>query len=182
MPNLEVNSIQLIDAKNDIVLFDITDGQQIDLDKLPTSFLSIQATANGLTESLLFELNGALNKTHTENIAPYTLFADNMGKDFYGADFNLGSYTLTVTPYALDKLQGDHGTPITINFSLRSSTLPVVYTATLIRPDVGTNNNPDEEIRALTDNEIIDLVAEGGGDQYPCQCIYNKYTKCALYL
>ena len=161
-PLPEVTAIQLIDAASDQVLFTLSDGQEIDINSLPTNFLSAEALVNNLTESVRLEISGIINNTQTENIVPYSLFGDNPPGNFFGRNFEAGAYSLKATPYSENGLKGTKGSTVTINFRLVSSNLPLVNSATLIRPDVGSGNNPDPEIRELTENAVIDLAAEGG--------------------
>ena len=76
----------------------------IDLDSLPTTYVTIRADTTGPVESVRFDKNyGAYTKI--ENLAPYSLFGDGNGS--YGGNyFYPGVHQVKVSAYATDNTQG----------------------------------------------------------------------------
>ena len=112
---LSVTTIELIDADNDVVLTQLTDGMLIDMGGLPTLNLSINVLTTNDVGSVRLELTGAKSDVKTENNAPLALYG-NSGPDYNGSIFVAGSYSFTATPYSGRNLSGTSGTPITVTF------------------------------------------------------------------
>ncbi|MEO1655744.1 MAG: T9SS type A sorting domain-containing protein, partial [Bacteroidota bacterium] len=117
-----VTAFRLINAQNEQDLGGLSNEQVVDLAALGTSFLSVEAITDPaeLEGSVVFELNGPVNRKQTENIFPYALFGDNSG-DFNGANLLPGDYTLTATPFSGKKGTGEAGTPLSISFQITNS-------------------------------------------------------------
>ncbi|GAB3049233.1 T9SS type A sorting domain-containing protein [Spirosoma pulveris] len=89
----------LINADTDQPIQELTDGQEVDLSRLPTRNLNIQAvTEPAVVDSVIFELSGRQTRRQVEEVAPYALFGDTQG-DNQGWTPEVGSYTLVATPY-----------------------------------------------------------------------------------
>ena len=117
MPDvLSILEFYLIDADNDVIIAPLMDGDMIDVATLPTMNLNIEALTTDDAESVQLVLTGTQSKTMTENFAPYALFGDN-SSNFNGNVFDLGSYSLSATPYDDNNQEGTMGTPKTVNFS-----------------------------------------------------------------
>jgi uncharacterized protein YjdB len=139
-----VSSMILIDPVANSDLDPIIDGQVISLGALGLfNGVNIRAEVSEPVGSLVFQLNGPVNRTQTESVAPYALFGDRGGN--YNR-FNLpeGNYQLTVTPYSGASGSGTVGEALVTNFTislglptrsllldLRISPNPVVNTAEL---------------------------------------------------
>jgi hypothetical protein len=115
--SISVASISLINADLDQPVpgyNPITNGMNLNLANLPVR-LNIRAnTSPAIVGSVRFSLDGG---TVTENSSPYALFGDASG-DFNSGSLNLGSHTLTVTPYTGSGLSGSAGMALTIQFSV----------------------------------------------------------------
>ncbi len=101
----------LVDASDQSTLATLTDGTSVALaDPDGGSYgIRVDLAAGKTVGSVKLELSGAKTLTHTENIAPYSLFGDsNQGdeSDLNGQALPAGSYTLQVTAYAEDNLAG----------------------------------------------------------------------------
>ncbi|GAB3025562.1 hypothetical protein GCM10027185_25910 [Spirosoma pulveris] len=98
--NQRVTHFWLINADTDQPIEELTDGQEVDLSRLPTRNLNIQAvTEPAVVGSVVFELSGQQSRQMVEGVAPYALFGDNQG-DYANWTPDLGPYTLTATPYS----------------------------------------------------------------------------------
>ncbi len=118
VPLLIVQSFTLINADTNEDLFDIESGMRIDINQLPTMRLDIRANTSDAVESVRLAISGALNSSRTESLIPYALFQDLPIGDYMGANFVVGSYEVTATPYAIDVLRGEMGEAFSLNFEL----------------------------------------------------------------
>jgi ELWxxDGT repeat protein len=117
-PGPTVTGFALIDADRNQVIWTFGDGTTINLNELPTRNLNIAAlTTRVPVGSIQFNLEGAMQLTRTENVAPYALAGDRNG-DYYRWTPIVGSYTLTATPYALANARGDSGISYTVRFEV----------------------------------------------------------------
>ncbi|ADB36683.1 SprB repeat-containing protein [Spirosoma linguale] len=108
----------LLNADTDQPIQELTNGQQLDLSKLPTKNLAIQAlTEPTAVGSVVFALSGRQSRQQVETLAPYALFGDDQG-NFLGWTPALGTYTLTATPYSSVGGTGVAGTPLTVSFTV----------------------------------------------------------------
>jgi len=114
---LSVTQLILMDAPAGTDLGVLSDDSIINFGELPTDKLNIRAETNPPTVgSVVFALNNNSN-FRTENAAPYTLAGDS-GGGFDDWTPELGSYTLTVTPYSEAGAGGVAGAPLTIDFQV----------------------------------------------------------------
>ncbi len=112
-----VEELLLIDAAADTVLQTLADGDVINLADLANNDLSILAITNpDLIGSARFELSGPIEFTNTENIGPYSLFA-NLGEDFFGQALVEGDYELRVLTF-FGMNEEEFGSITEINFSV----------------------------------------------------------------
>ncbi|MDX2302388.1 MAG: DUF5060 domain-containing protein [Microscillaceae bacterium] len=135
-----VISLSLINASNNQVITQLSDGQQLNIATLPSTNLSIQANTDG-GESVRMILSGALSQNLLDNEAPYSLFGDipnpGGGTIFTGRTFPAGNYTISATPYTLDNAGGITGNSLSLNFSLINST-PTNYNLVLTNDGNGS--------------------------------------------
>ena len=82
-----------------------------------TTKLNIQVETSNGVESVKMELSGAQNKTTIASRLPYSLYGDIAG-DYRGSSFAIGNYSLTVTPYSENCLEGNQGASMTITFEI----------------------------------------------------------------
>jgi ELWxxDGT repeat protein len=111
----------LVNAQSDADIFELSDGQTIDLAFAGTNKLNIRANSTFPdTKSVVFDYNGT-NGFRTENTAPYALFGDNNG-DYAVRYLSPGSYTLKATPYSGLNGTGNAGIPLQITFTITNGT------------------------------------------------------------
>ena len=127
--SLAIGDLVLVNADTEQDIQTITDGAVIELSDLATTNLTIRANTNpGIVGSVDFELTGAMNRTQTENLAPYTLFGDQSnGQDYLGGIFSAGQYNLSATPYGLAFTSGTQGQTKTISFTLAEGSMVNIY-------------------------------------------------------
>ena len=96
----------------------LTDGSVFTTLDFPSN-ASVLADAAAGAESVRLVLNGPGGQVvdRVENVAPYSLFANN-GADFFGSALEVGSYTLSVTAYTGDGATGTAGDTLTVGFTI----------------------------------------------------------------
>ncbi|GAB3042575.1 lamin tail domain-containing protein [Spirosoma pulveris] len=115
---LTLVSFSLMNADTEQEIKLLTPDEQLNLATLPTRNLNIRANTNPATVgSVKFSLSGSQNQNVTETVAPYALFGDVAG-NFNAWVPQVGSYTLTATPYTGAGGTGTAGTPLTMSFSV----------------------------------------------------------------
>jgi hypothetical protein len=120
-PPLSIVSFTLINAGTNSDILTITDGLQISQSQTQGLSLNIRAnTFPSVVGSVFMTLSGPVNRSATENVAPYALFGDNNG-NYNGRTLPVGTYTLTARAYSGTNRRGTAGTIRTINFSITSS-------------------------------------------------------------
>jgi len=147
-----VQKFYLLDAHANTVLFEITDGMEIDLATLPTNQFSIQAVTTNDVESVYLKLSGAMHVPKVENYAPYTLYGDNTSTgDIAGTHLRTGHYYLKAIPYSKDHLRGHRGKTLSINFSVVDNVAePAVESFTVVN---AWNNHDVHD--PLLDGDVI---------------------------
>ena len=121
-----IEQIIIINADSDQSIRELSDGMQLDLAKLPSRKLNLQAiTIPERVGSVRFELNG-VKRYREESVAPYALAGDKIG-DFNPWIPRLGEHYVEVTPIGKDGTPGDalriHFSVIDISFFLRHFSL-----------------------------------------------------------
>ncbi|GGW31723.1 malectin domain-containing carbohydrate-binding protein [Arenibacter certesii] len=115
-----VTSLTLVNADLDVDMFNLTNGQQINVTTTQGKGLNIRANTNPATVGSVFlSITGPVNFTQTEGVAPYALFGDNAG-DYFGKLFPVGNYTVNATPYSGSNKSGTTGTTMSLQFSIVS--------------------------------------------------------------
>ncbi len=115
-----VVSFSLMNSNTDAVMFQITNGMQINSTTTQNIPLNIRANTNpSAVGSVNMVLTGPLGKTITENTAPYALFGDTAG-DYNGQLFPQGTYTLTGTAYSLANKKGSILNTLAVQFTISS--------------------------------------------------------------
>ena len=125
----------------------------LNLATLPTGNLNVRADTLGTVGSVRFGLNANAN-FRTENVPPYALFGDN-GGDYIAGAFDVGSYTLTATPFAGGGASGQMGQSLTVAFSVidqpdNTNTPPVV------------NAGPDQGITLPASAALVGTATDDG--------------------
>ena len=123
-----VTGFVLVDAARDQDLATMADGEAIDVEMSNANSLSIRTEIeiHPWLGSLKLELTGPFETARTDNGAPYTLFGDDGGKDYYGGSLPDGNYEITATPFWERDAQGGSGVPLTLSFSLSGVADPVL--------------------------------------------------------
>jgi PKD repeat protein len=117
-PQNGIVSLTLIDADQDVDLFNLSNGQQISAAVTQGKGLNIRANTNpAIVGSVYIALSGPVNATITENVAPYALFGDVSG-NYNPVSFPLGNYTLSATNYSGRNRTGTAGQTVTLQFSI----------------------------------------------------------------
>ncbi len=118
---------QLVKAGNPYQpLFGITDGMSINQLAYPVSIVVVPVCPTTIIESLNMVLQGPSNSiTIIQSVSPYAVF-DNLENNVYGRELAPGTYTLTVTGYTEDNLQGNvnYG-PVTTTFTILPKTVTI---------------------------------------------------------
>lgn len=131
-----VTALKLIDADTNQPIQTIGNGATIDLSKLATKHLNVQAIVSGGVGSVKFGYDANVSY-HLENTAPFALAGDNNG-DFNAWTPSTGAHTLRATPFSLTKAAGVQGTTRKVSFtvingsSTSSPAAPKNVAATLI--------------------------------------------------
>jgi hypothetical protein len=123
VPNLGIVSFTLINAGTDQDMFELSNGMVINQSLVQELSLNIRANTNpSIVGSVLFTLSGPVNRTATENEAPYAIFGDRNG-NYSGRTLPAGTYTLSARAYSNRNRGGTAGPIKTITFTINS---PVV--------------------------------------------------------
>lgn len=144
-----ISSFTLLNAKTDTDVQPLQDGDEIDLALIPGNSINIRANTTQPVGSITMKLSGAQTKTAVENTAPYALIG-NTGNNYRAWTPQVGSYTLSATPYPKAKGKGEAGTSKTVSFK-------VVYNLTLSHFTL-VNTRTNKDITTLTDGAVIDLA------------------------
>ncbi|OJJ14972.1 hypothetical protein BKI52_41195 [marine bacterium AO1-C] len=121
-----VTSFTLINAETNADLFDLTNGQTINLATLPTDQLNIRANTSPVTVgSVYFYENGTLSRK--ENSAPYAFKGDDGAGNYDSYTPDLGSITLEAIPFTGRNGSGTEGTALTVQITFidQAVTLPM---------------------------------------------------------
>ena len=154
-----VTSFTLVDALNDVDLMTLTEGIQINIADLPTNHLSIRANTGDGDESVRMVLSGTISKVKVESVEPYALYGDSPnssgGRNYTGADFPLGNYTIEGTAFTGNSASGNAGATNTLSFSIVGDSDPSLNISELLL----INADTDQTIGSLTEGQVIDLSA-----------------------
>lgn len=147
----EVESFTLINASSNEEIGLLNEGDIINLkDYTNNSFSVLANTGTSEVGSVIFEFNG-IERYRIESIAPFSLYGDAAnGTEFYPVEFQLGTNTITATPYSGKYGTGYAGTPVTINFEVVNQELTFTLINTITNEDVSLN---DGDIINLDDYE-----------------------------
>ena len=113
----------LVNADTNEDLFVLTEGMQIDMNSLSTQNLDIRADASESVKSVSLSLSGTQSAYRTENVAPYAMFGDFPTNNYLGNLFTTGNYSIVATGYSEEKLVGEKGEPLSVNFKILGGVL-----------------------------------------------------------
>jgi hypothetical protein len=134
--NQRVVRFVLVNAATNQDLFELTEGMQISESLVQGLRLNVRAeTDPAIVGSVFMRLTGAVNASRTENEAPYALFGDKNG-NYSGRMLPTGNYTMYSIPFTQSSRRGTAGDPLTVNFSIVGSVVPV--TGITVSPSTAT--------------------------------------------
>ena len=108
----------LYDADTDLAIGPLYDGATLVLSGGNYNIEAVVADPEAGTESVDLSLSGATSLQRTESGVPYTLAGDISG-NILPMTFNAGAHTLTATPYSGNRLKGEAGVPLIIQFTVQ---------------------------------------------------------------
>jgi large repetitive protein len=130
----QVISFTLINSQTNADVMTITNGSTINIFGL--SGVNIRANTSPATVgSVVMSLTGATSVNRTEGAAPYALWGD-INSNYSNGSMNLGSHTLTSTPYTQTGGNGTAGTPLTVNFTVVNNSSSRVGAESAPTPEV----------------------------------------------
>ncbi len=146
----------------------IVEGAILDMSAASTGSVSVRADAAARradVESVVFELRGPRDVTHTDNGPPFSLFGDDdaAAADYAGSTLPNGAYTLTARPYAAAGGRGDALTTFAKSFTVLGShaaTAAPVTGFTLLDAADGAS---DADLGTLADGATLDLSSSTTG-------------------
>jgi hypothetical protein len=94
-----LDSKGLFQLKNGTQFYEISDPTETGV------VITLSPNLNAITESLHIVTSGGISFERTENIQPYASF-ENRGIWIFGVHFSPGTYTIAITGYSQDNLQG----------------------------------------------------------------------------
>ncbi len=161
----EIIHLDLVNATTNEVITTIAEGSTIDLTNLKTDGFNIIANTNTMQPgSVVFDFNKTL-KYRTENNAPYALGGDYDG-DYQPLILQIGSNTITATPFTEANASGITGLPLTVNFDIVDNTLPSISNFVLINADteeiIGNLHDGDTINTTLLGTKNLNVVAVAG--------------------
>ena len=134
-----VLKIVVVDAKENKDLFDLENGQVLDLDSLADISLRVDVTEPQNVGSVAFKLDGQV--VRVENKAPYAIAGDFPQGNFNPWKVEPGTHVVSVSSYSSRGAKGDEGDALTVSFeavnliSLMQATAAPTLTPT-IQPTV----------------------------------------------
>ncbi len=154
----DTSAFQVLDGDNNIVVDALNDGGVIDLAETGDIPLNIRLNPAVVGEvgSVIFDLDGPISLTRTENAAPYFVFGDDAttGRNF-ARNLPIGSYNLVATIYAGAGGSGEIISTEVINFEVVNDDAPTVNAFQVVDRDGNI------VIENLTDGAVIDLAETG---------------------
>ncbi len=137
--------LQLVGAGNPYSqLFSLTNGMNINQINEEVSILAIPVCPTSTIESVNMQIQSAtINETILQNVSPYAIF-DNTGTQINGRVLPAGTYTVTITGYSQDNLQG------TVVYG------PIVTTFTILQ-NAASISNPTLSKTTLCSGSSLDV-------------------------
>ncbi len=151
----EIESFTLINADTNEAIGPLADGDVLDISTSDADNFSVVANVGDLEAgSVIFDYNGTTG-FRRDNNAPYSLGGDNANGNFNRVPFELGTNTITATPFIGRNGRGDEGVAGTINFEVVSPVAPEITSLILV------NTETNEQLGIIEDGGVLDL------SQYP---------------
>ena len=120
--DMDVVGFSLVDAENDIYLFDINNGDTLDFDVLEATYgteqFTIVCNTTGPVESTI--LSDPYRGENAEGTAPWALSGDDGLGDFFPTPFrdNAGNWNVTCQPFCGPGQTGAAGAAEFVNFDI----------------------------------------------------------------
>ncbi len=193
--SLGVQRFVLVNATDNVDLFEVSNQQEILQTDVDGMLLSFRFETNPeQVGSLQAVLNGPINHSQVENFAPYTLFGD-ATTNYFGREFPLGSYTLSVTPYTGGNLSGTPYPTRVLEFSIVEQPT-IFYTITASAGNGGSIDpaglstlpqgsdqaysiTPDADYRIS--DVLVDGVSQGAISNYAFNKLFENHSIEAVF-
>ena len=132
----------LLDASDQSTVAALTDGAEVDLGGRSGGTFAIRANVvtNATVGSVALSLSGAKTVSATENIAPYSLYGDDMQGTLHGGTLPAGAYTLSATAYAARRASGSMLGTLSLSFEVLA---PAALSVADARAEEGTDATLD---------------------------------------
>ena len=132
----------LLDASDQSTVAALTDGAEVDLGGRSGGTFAIRANVvtNATVGSVALSLSGAKTVSATENIAPYSLYGDDMQGTLHGGTLPAGAYTLSATAYAARRASGSTLGTLSLSFEVLA---PAALSVADARAEEGTDATLD---------------------------------------
>ena len=163
----------LLDASDQSTVAALTDGAAIDLGGRSGGAFAIRANvaSNARVGSVALSLSGAKTVSATENLAPYSLYGDDMQGTLHGGTLPAGTYTLSATAYAARRASGATLGTRSVSFEVLA---PAALSVADARAEEGTDAALDFAVtldRSSTGTvtvayATVDGTATAAGDDY----------------
>ena len=147
----------LVDASNDADLEAVESGGTVTVSAIGRYGVRAETQADAEVGSVVLTLAGpgeTDTHTQTENVAPWSLYGDDMQGAEHGRALAAGSYTLTATAYAERSGAGEVLGTLTVPFTVEAA--PGVLTG-FVLVDAAT----DEDLGAIADGGTVPVSAAG---------------------
>ena len=145
----------LLDASDQSTVAALADGAQIDLGGRSGGSFGIRAdvASSPAVGSVVLSLSGPKTVSRTENVAPYSLWGDDMRGTLHGGTLPAGTYTLSATAYAESGASGTTLGTLTVSFEVLA---PAALSVADAQAEEGTDATLDFEV--TLDRESVGTV------------------------
>jgi hypothetical protein len=158
-----VTNLVLYNADTNKPIQTLNNGDVIDYSKIGTKHLSIVATVDGGTRSVVFALDGN-SRYQVEGMAPFAVRGDNNGR-LNAWTPSEGSHTITATPYSGSYGAGSAGTKLSLSLTVTNGSGSGGITPSSTGNDVTSlvlyNADTNKPIQTLTNGATIDYAKTG---------------------
>ena len=154
----------LLDASDQSTVAALTDGAEVDLGGRSGGTFAIRANVvtNATVGSVALSLSGAKTVSATENIAPYSLYGDDMQGTLHGGTLPAGAYTLSATAYAARRASGSTLGTLSLSFEVLA---PAALSVADAQAEEGTDATLDFAVtldRETTNTVTVEYATSDG--------------------
>src|SRR5690606_8001112 len=149
----------------------ITNGSTYHLSDFPSSY-NMEVSTSGNLESIRFEVSGAMNDGHTENLVPYRYSGDDIPLSLVP-----GNYTVVVTAYSKDQATGVPCDQKVFNFTITDKP-PCAPVQLVCESNINNNgwaNHNDCKVVVCQGDKLI-LSVNPNGAQFSSMTGPNGYS------